>query len=116
LICEQLGDEPDPQKMPVSPSVFPAEVQTAFFVLGFLEDNWDGSSGSYLGKNWNNLEYLFNLYEVEDPKNVLFFMKIYEGCLVTYRADKSENKRKAEERKSKASSGGGKQYAHNVKL
>jgi hypothetical protein len=39
-------------------------------------------------------------------------MKLYENQLVTYKAEKSEQKRKAEERKAKS---GGKNYTHNVK-
>ncbi len=69
-------------------------------------------SGSYLGKKWDNIEYLFSLYDVHEPKTVLYIMKIYEGIIVDYKADKAERKRKAEERRS---AGGGKNYTHNVK-
>ena len=101
--------------MPIDPSEFPEEVQTAFFIYGLLEDRWDGSSGSYLGKAYSSLEYLFNLYEVLDPKTVLFFIKLYDGLVITSRADKAQKNRKAEERKAKASAGGGKTYTHSVK-
>ena len=40
--------------MPLEPSGFPEEVQVAFFMFSCLSDNWDGMSGSYLGKNWDN--------------------------------------------------------------
>ena len=76
-ICEQLGQEPDPDKMPLEVSDLPSEVQVAFFIFAFLEDNWEGMSGTYLGKHWNNLEYLFNLYEIEEQKTILTIMKIY---------------------------------------
>ncbi len=69
-------------------------------------------SGTYLGKRWNNLEYLFNLYEIEEQKTVLTIMKIYEGIIVEYKEKKAEEKRKAEKRRS---AGGGKNYTHNVK-
>lgn len=98
--------------MPLESADFPVEVQVAFFVFGFLEDRWDGMSGSYLGKNWNNIQYLFNLYEIHEPKLTLEIMKIYESVIVQYKAEESEKKRKAEERKS---SSGGKNYTHNVK-
>ena len=111
-ICEQLGEEPDPDKMPLEISDLPSEVQVAFFIFGFLEDAWDGMSGSYLGKSWTNIEYLFNLYEVEDPKTMLYLMKMWEGIVVAHRMDKSEKQKKAAERKS---AGGGKNYTHNVK-
>ena len=112
-ICELQNQEPDPEKMPVSPSIFPEEVQSAFFIYSLLEDNWDGTSGSYMGKVYSNTEFLFNLYEIQDPKTVLFFIKVYDSLVVSFRAEKSEQKRKAEERKSSA--GSGKKYAHNIK-
>lgn len=98
--------------MPLEVSDFPSEVQVAFFIYDFLEDVWDGSSGSYLGKRWGNVEYLFDLYEVQEPKTLLYIMKMYEGIVITYRAEQAEQRRKAAERKS--ASGGAKQYTHNV--
>ena len=98
--------------MPLDLSDFPAEVQVAFFISGLLEDRWDGMSGTYLGKDWSNLEYFFNLYEIEEPKVILYIMKIYENVVVSDRQDEAERKRKAEERKS---AGGGKNFTHNVK-
>jgi len=112
LICYQLGEEPDPAKMPLETLDFPSEVQVAFFIFGFLEDIWDGMSGSYMGKNWNNIEYLFNLYEVHEPRTMLYIMKMWEGILVAYRVDKAEKHKKAEQRRS---AGGGKNFTHNVK-
>jgi len=112
-ICEQLNQEPDPNKMPLEPSDFPVEVQVAFFIFGFLEDAWDGASGSYLGKKWSNIEYLFKLYNVDEPKTVIYIMKMYENTIVNYRAEKAEQKRKAEERK--RSAGSGQNFTHNVK-
>jgi hypothetical protein len=112
LICHQLGEEPDPDKMPLEISDFPSEIQVAFFIFGFLEDTWDGMSGSYMGKNWNNIEYLFNLYNIDEPRTLLYLMKLWEGILVAHRADKAQRKQKADERKS---AGGGKNFTHNVK-
>jgi len=99
--------------MPLDSSDFPVEVQVAFFIFGFLEDRYEGMSGTYMGKSWTNLEYLFNLYEVQQPKIVLEMLKLYESIIVNYKSEQQNNKRKAEERKS---SSGGKKYAHNVKL
>ncbi len=98
--------------MPLETSDFPSEVQVAFFIFGLFEDNWDGMSGTYLGKNFGNIEYLFNLYDVEEPKVVLTFLKLWEAVVMEYRADKAEQKRKADERRS---AGGGKNFTHNVK-
>ena len=112
-MCEQLGQEPDPAKMPLELSDFPEEVQVAFFMFSLLPDYWEGMSGTYMGKHWHGLEYFFNLYQIDNPKEIVYIMKIYESELVAHRAKKAEEKRKAEERRAKA--GGGKSYAHNIK-
>jgi hypothetical protein len=110
-ICEQLGTEPDPQKMPLTESSFPTEVQVAFFMFNLLSDVWEGMSGTYCGKDWSHCSQLFDIYEIEDPKVVLYFMKSYERLLMSYRAEEADRKRKVEERKAKS---GGKNYTHNV--
>ena len=112
MLCEQLGQEPDPTKMPLELSDFPYEVQVAFFMFSLLSDRWEGMSGSYLGKFWDNVEYIFKLYEIENPSVIYYFMKLYEGIVVAHKAEEAEKRRKASERKAKA--GGGKNFAHNI--
>jgi|TARA_R110000803_G_scaffold208060_1_gene276466 hypothetical protein len=97
--------------MPLETSDFPYEVQVAFFVFSFLEDRYEGMSGQYMGKTWNNLEFLLNLYEVQEPRTIIYIMKLWEVLLVNYRSEKAARKHKAEE---KRSSGGGKQFTHKV--
>jgi hypothetical protein len=113
-VCEQLGQEPDSDKMPLDASDFPAEVQVAFFISGMLSDVWDGTSGSYMGKDWSHADQLFKLYEVEEPKIVMYFAKMYERLVINYRAEEQTRKRDADERKANKASGGGKNYTHNV--
>ena len=98
--------------MPLEPSDFPEEVQVAFFMFSLLPDHWEGMSGTYMGKYWDGIDYFFKLYEVNNPREILYFMKLYESEIVSYRAEKADQKRKAEERKTKS---GGKNYTHNVK-
>ena len=98
--------------MPLDSSDFPYEVQVAFFISNYLEDIWEGMSGSYLGKKYSNLEYLFKIYNIQEPRIVLQFIKMYESILVSYRSDKAEQKRKQAEKKA---SGSGKNFTHNVK-
>ena len=107
-----MDEEPDPAKMPLEPSDFPEEVQVAFFMFGLLPDYWEGMSGTYMGKHWNGIDYFFDLYNVDNRKVVMYFMKLYEGELISYRSEKADKKRKAEERKAKS---GGKNFTHNVK-
>lgn len=107
-LCEQLGNEPNPQKMPLTQSDFPAEVQVAFFILSFLSDVWDGMSGMYMGKNWAPIAALLDAHEIEDRQTILFLMKTYENTLVNFRAEKEAKKKKPKE----ASSGG--KVTHSV--
>ena len=51
----------------------------AFFIFSFLDDRWDTYTGAYMGKDWANIEYLFKLYSVEEPKVILYILKLYEG-------------------------------------
>ncbi len=111
--CEQLGIEPDPDKMPLDASTFPGDVQVAFFMFSLLPDSWDTNSGTYMGKNWNTLDLVFDMYEVVDRKYIFHLMKIYENLLVEYHFKEAERKRKAAEKKQSAA-GGGPQYAHRV--
>ena len=98
--------------MPLEVSGFPAEVQVAFFLYGFLEDRYEGMSGMYMGKSWNNIEFLFDTYRIEEPKVTLYYMKLIENTSVAYRSEQAQRKQKADARKS---AGGGKNFTHNVK-
>jgi len=100
--------------MPLELSDFPEEVQVAFFVFSLLTDRWEGMSGSYLGKYWEGIDYIFKIYGIPDPATTYFYMKMWENILVAHRLQEAERKRKAEERKAKSSAGGGKTYTHNV--
>jgi hypothetical protein len=110
-MCEQLGTEPDPKRMPPSTADLPDEVQFAFIVFNHMPDRWDGMSGTYLGKDWSSIGFFLDLFEIEDKKLVVYFLSRIETWYSKKINDKQEAKRKAEERKSKA---GGKNYTHNV--
>ena len=99
--------------MPLSQSDFPLEIQVAFFMFDLLSDVWEGMSGSYMGKDWSHCSQLFDIWEIEDQKVIMYFMKMYERLLVNYRAEQAEEKRKADKRKNK-SGGDGKHYTHNI--
>ncbi len=103
---------PDLAKMPLEISDFPEEVQEAFFIYSFLEDRWEGMSGSYMGKDWSSVETYLNLFQISEKRVVLTFMKTIEVLTVSQRAKDSERKRKADERRMKT---GGKNYTHNVR-
>ena len=111
-LCEQLGQEPDPAKMPLEISVFPEEVQVAFFMFNLLSDNFEGMSGTYMGKDWTHCRHIFEVFEVDDKKTTLIFMKMIESIIMKQAFEEQERKRKAEDRKRQTA---GKTYAHNVR-
>jgi hypothetical protein len=61
--------------MPPALDLYPYEVQLAFFIYSLLQDTWDGMSGMYMGKNMAGLGELLDIYEIEEKKTVVFFMK-----------------------------------------
>jgi len=99
--------------MPLTTADFPAEVQVAFFMYSLLSDNWEGMSGTYMGKDWSIIETLFNIHDVQNREQVLLFMKMYESKIVSYRHKVAADKQKRESKKA-SSSGGGKEFTHNV--
>ncbi len=74
-VCEQLGQEPDPNKMPPEMEDYPSEVQQAFLVHSCLPDRWDGMSGMFMGKDWSALGTLLDVFEVDDPRTTVYFLK-----------------------------------------
>jgi len=102
VVCERLGKEPDENKMPIDDRDFPYEVQLAFLLHSVLPDRWDGSSGSYQGKDWSAVGNLLDIYQIEDKKTVTFFLKNVD-ILVTNQINKEvEKQHKQIERKSGA--------------
>ena len=101
-MCEQLGREPDPKKMPLTDADFPVEVQVAFFIYSYMPDHWDGASGAYFGKDWSALEALFNIFEAEDKVFTLQLLKIIDVTTTDSVNAKIAQKRKASELAAKA--------------
>lgn len=100
-ICEQTGETPDLEKMPVTQDRFPLEVQQANFIFSVLPDQWDGMSGSYLGKDWSALEPLLNIYEIEDKRTVTYFVKVIESRRMMSINNELKRKQEARSRSSK---------------
>jgi hypothetical protein len=98
----QLGQEPDPDEMPVEVSSFPLEIQEAFVVHAMLPDRWDGASGSYFGKDWSPLNDLLDIQGVEDKKTTCFFLKHIEGSNTININAELKRKQDADKRRTKA--------------
>jgi hypothetical protein len=101
-ICEQLGEEPDPEKMPFERDHFPLEVQEAYALHDMLSDCWDGMNGYYLGKDYSALETYIKVLDIENPKQSLYFLKHIEYHHSEQLNKKIKAKRDAEERRIKS--------------
>jgi len=100
-ICEQKGIEPDPKEMPPTLGDYPYEVQVAFLLHDLLPDRWDGMSGSYFGKDMSALGTLLDIWEVEDKKSTIYFIKHIEARNSSNINKKLERKRKSSQPKAK---------------
>tara|TARA_R100001460_G_scaffold92680_4_gene134581 strand:+ start:1175 stop:1516 length:342 start_codon:yes stop_codon:yes gene_type:complete len=100
-VCEELGEEPDPDKMPPDRSEFPIEVQEAFTIHDLLPDRWEGMSGSYLGKDYSALGTMLKEFNVKERQLCIVFLKHIEA-----RNSQTINKDLERKRKSSKNKGG----------
>ena len=56
----------------------------------------------YLGKDWSSASFIFDTFNIDDVKTVVFFAKTYDNILIRERAEESSRKQKAEERRAKS--------------
>ena len=54
---------------------FPQEVQESFLIHSCLPDRWDGMSGMFMGKDWAALGTLLDVFEVDDKRTTVYFLK-----------------------------------------
>ena len=66
-MCEQLGKEPDSERIPPDWNDFPESVQQAINIFGLLGDRVYPDIG-YVGKDYTNLPVLIEVYGVEDQE------------------------------------------------
>jgi len=64
-MCEMMGTPVDDSKLPIERSDLLLETQEVFHYYDLLQANWEGMSGSYMGKDLSLLPALFDQYEVE---------------------------------------------------
>ena len=85
-----MGWEPRYDDMPVDPSTLSLEAQQALTLLNALPDNWEGMSGTWMGKDYSGLEAIMNIYEIQDRKTVFELLRDAEAELDKYYAQKQK--------------------------
>lgn len=91
-MCELMGNEPDPEQVPIDFNDFPVELQQAFGVYRMLQDQWDSIGGNYLGKSLIGVKDLLEVSEIdpEDNKFIIMLVKMID----TVRANEINSKTK----------------------
>ena len=77
-LMDQLGTEPDPEKVPVEVQDLPLSFQAFMQVFAYLPDRWDGMSGTYLGKDLSPLDTILDIFEVRDKRLALQAIHVLE--------------------------------------
>ena len=80
-VCEQLGQEPDLEKMPLDISDFPEIVQIAMQTFNMLGDRVQADIG-YIGKDYTNLPIYIKIYGISDLEFFLHLISWFDGRAV----------------------------------
>jgi hypothetical protein len=91
-MCDQMGWEVDMDQLPKDPSDLPVEAQQALILLNSLPDNWEGMSGSWMGKDYSGLSAIMDIYEIDDRKTVFELLKVAENEMSKYYSEKAKQR------------------------
>lgn len=93
-MCDMMKIAPTEADIPIELDDFPTEVQQAFSIYGKLRDDWDGMSGTYMGKHLEGIRDLFIILEVpvEDHKIMLELVEVIDRNRSKTIADTKEAK------------------------
>lgn len=75
-MLEQLGEEPPEEMAPMDIGDLPENAQYAFLLYNSLNDNIDGMSGTWLGKDFAGLGDIMDIYNIIDKKEVFEFLLV----------------------------------------
>ncbi len=97
-MCEQLGKEPDLDEMPPDWEDFPNIVISAINTFSQLGDRMVPDIG-YLGKDFTNLIYYMEIYEVEDKELFLEILTYLESRAIKQSQEQLKREREKLKRK-----------------
>ena len=100
-ICDQLNQDPDPEKIPPDLDDFPDIVQYAIITFNMLGDRMYPDIG-YIGKDYTNLPIFIDLYQIEDKELFLEILNWLDARAI----QKSSEQLKREYEKLKRKSSG----------
>lgn len=94
-MCEMLGNEPNPDEVPVEFEDLPLDVQEAYVIYSTMQDTFDPMHGAYLGKSFSGLLDVLALYDIEDRKLTFNIIKEIDKCRIKISNAKQKNKKAA---------------------
>lgn len=71
-ICGAMGTEPIESEIPIEIDDFPPDIQDIYIVYDYLQDIYEGMSGTYMGKSMNGIVDIFTLLEVDKSEQKLY--------------------------------------------
>lgn len=81
-MCEQTGEEPDPDKIPPEIQNFPIDVQKAITIYNKLTDRVLADIG-YLGKDYTTLPLYMEAHDVQNKKIFLESIARLDAKVIT---------------------------------
>jgi hypothetical protein len=93
-----MGNEPNPDEIPVEIDDLPEELQTIFDLYTKLPDRWDTFNGVYQGKDLTCLGVILDIKKVEDRATALDLILMIDAAREHQLAKK---RKQAEQRKKK---------------
>lgn len=103
-ICEHLGREPDPDKIPPEWGDFPESVQVAINIYNTLGDRVVGDIG-FLGKDYTLLDNLMEVYLVDDFELTLDIILWLEARMIKKSSEAMQKEHEKIKKKTKAAKG-----------
>lgn len=92
-MCEEMGQEPNPDKIPPEIQDFPIDVQKAIHIFNKLGDRIVSDIG-YLGKDYTQLPIYLEVYDIDNKKLVLETLLRLDSYIIKKSQEAIKNKRK----------------------
>ena len=76
-MCQAMGTTPLEHEIPMTFEELPFQLQTAFKLYGYLQDEWDYMGGNYIGKKYSDFSMIADIHGIpkEDRLIYLDFLK-----------------------------------------
>jgi hypothetical protein len=97
-ICEQMGQEPDPTRIPVDWNDLPIIAQHSVYAFNMLGDRLVADIG-YLGKDYTNLSVIMDTLEVDNRELFLEILHWLDSRAIKQSADAMKRERDKLKRK-----------------